>query len=401
MKVHLTLLGIFLFGWAGAHELESIDFREVKSLAEWDAIFEEAKTNNKLVFADAYTDWCGYCKKLDKEVFTNPEVISYFEQHFINIKFNAETEFGYPLADKYGIDGYPTMLFLTGERNVFYRIGGFVEAPVLMAHGKEAIENWTLLPDLLLKYDAGIIEKEEQRQLIGILSATDPLKAQEVAKELADSFTDEDYMELENLWLLANFENTINSRHFNYIANNKAKIIEAHGISEFTDYMSAIYNQNLQLAIKYGDRELLEKIVSVVIPLFIDQAELPAAQFVTRSVFFAEREEYDSYKLEVNSYMNNHLATDQQPDFVISTVVEIIESFGSQDLYAFSKQLLSESLKIEANRFETHALLGYINGLLGNFDSANQWLEKAKSLAKTDEQEGFVENLKEAVRMMQ
>ena len=56
MKVHLTLLGIFLFGWAGAHELESIDFREVKSLAEWDAIFEEAKTNNAEIFGKLHKE---------------------------------------------------------------------------------------------------------------------------------------------------------------------------------------------------------------------------------------------------------------------------------------------------------------------------------------------------------
>ncbi|MFC0262147.1 thioredoxin family protein [Fontibacter flavus] len=56
--------------------------------------FEEAaaKTaeNPKMVFVDVYTDWCGWCKKMDKETFTDPAVIDFINENFYAVKMNAE-----------------------------------------------------------------------------------------------------------------------------------------------------------------------------------------------------------------------------------------------------------------------------------------------------------------------
>jgi thioredoxin-related protein len=60
---------------------------------EW-LTFEEAamKTANnpKMVFVDVYTDWCGWCKKMDKDTFTDPKVIEYINTNFYAVKMNAE-----------------------------------------------------------------------------------------------------------------------------------------------------------------------------------------------------------------------------------------------------------------------------------------------------------------------
>lgn len=56
--------------------------------------FEEAaaKTaeNPKMVFVDVYTDWCGWCKKMDKDTFSDPKVIAYINENFYAVKMNAE-----------------------------------------------------------------------------------------------------------------------------------------------------------------------------------------------------------------------------------------------------------------------------------------------------------------------
>jgi len=65
----------------------------VPSEVKWHS-FEEgmklAKKKKKLVVVDIYTDWCGWCKKMDNETFRNPEVVAYLNEHFIAIKLNAE-----------------------------------------------------------------------------------------------------------------------------------------------------------------------------------------------------------------------------------------------------------------------------------------------------------------------
>uniref|UniRef100_A0A3Q2YUK7 Spermatogenesis-associated protein 20-like TRX domain-containing protein n=1 Tax=Hippocampus comes TaxID=109280 RepID=A0A3Q2YUK7_HIPCM len=46
--------------------------------------------NTKKVFIDIYTDWCGWCKKMDKDTFQNPEVAAYMNENFLMVKMDAE-----------------------------------------------------------------------------------------------------------------------------------------------------------------------------------------------------------------------------------------------------------------------------------------------------------------------
>jgi thioredoxin-related protein len=56
--------------------------------------FEDAyqlnKKKQKKIFIDVYTDWCGWCKKMDAETFTNPVIIEYMSRHFYCVKLDAE-----------------------------------------------------------------------------------------------------------------------------------------------------------------------------------------------------------------------------------------------------------------------------------------------------------------------
>ena len=49
-----------------------------------------AEESPKKIFIDVYTDWCGWCKRMDKATFQRPEVATYMNEHFYNVKFNAE-----------------------------------------------------------------------------------------------------------------------------------------------------------------------------------------------------------------------------------------------------------------------------------------------------------------------
>lgn len=59
----------------------SIDFNEA---------VKQSQAENKLVFIDFYTDWCGPCRKMSKEVFPQKQVGDYFNSQFVCIKLNAE-----------------------------------------------------------------------------------------------------------------------------------------------------------------------------------------------------------------------------------------------------------------------------------------------------------------------
>ncbi|PHN03936.1 thioredoxin family protein [Flavilitoribacter nigricans] len=58
----------------------------------WDEAVASIEDDPKMMFIDVYTDWCGWCKVMDKQTFTDPEVINYINDNYYAVKFNAETE---------------------------------------------------------------------------------------------------------------------------------------------------------------------------------------------------------------------------------------------------------------------------------------------------------------------
>lgn len=377
-----------------------IKFTEITNANEWEAAFDKAREENKLVFVDAYTDWCTYCHKLDKEVYTESSVIDYFNETFINLKFNAESDFGYQLARYYEIDGYPTLIFLTQSEAVFERIGGFVPAPTLLAYGKRTVERIERLPILEEKNTDLTITDEERLEYISLLETVDPEKASAVAKAHIDSFTSDDYQSLENLWLLSRFENQLNGEPYQYITSHKEQMIEKHGKDEYQDYLKAAYNDNLQLSIKYGDEKLLNQLVTEVLPEFLEGYDLAEGAYVTKKLYYGQRQEFDKYQFAVRQYLNNNVEDFEKENYLFSNALEAIESHEGDALHQFASDLLTELIALNDKHFEGTTLLGYASALLGDFTKAETHLEKAKDLAGTDEQRGMVDNLKDAVSMM-
>ena len=78
----------------------------------WTEAVAKAKAENKLIFIDFYTQWCGPCLNMAQTVFSLPTVGYYYNQTFINLKIDAEEGEGITLAKKYGVRSYPTYAFI-------------------------------------------------------------------------------------------------------------------------------------------------------------------------------------------------------------------------------------------------------------------------------------------------
>lgn len=85
-----TLFAITLLLLFGSFSAAN-DTPELKWL-EWNTGYPLAKKQNKIILVDAYTDWCGWCKKMDRDTYTNSDVIKALNKDFIVIKFNPELE---------------------------------------------------------------------------------------------------------------------------------------------------------------------------------------------------------------------------------------------------------------------------------------------------------------------
>lgn len=94
---------------------------------------KSAKTG-KLIFIDAYTDWCGPCKQMAATTFQDEEVGTFFNENFINMKVEMEKdEDGPTIAARYRVRAYPTLLIIDGNGNLVKSVIGFKNKAQLMA----------------------------------------------------------------------------------------------------------------------------------------------------------------------------------------------------------------------------------------------------------------------------
>lgn len=104
----------------------------------WNEGYAKAVKEGKIVLVDAYTDWCGWCKKMDRDTYTNPAIIKKINAQFVPIKFNPEIkDVTYTIGDKSfspqelyymltngNSTGYPTTYFIYPKKmTLFYEAG--------------------------------------------------------------------------------------------------------------------------------------------------------------------------------------------------------------------------------------------------------------------------------------
>lgn len=87
---------------------------------------ENATLENKLILVDFYTEWCGWCKEMDKKVYSDDKVLEIIKKSYIPLKIDGDKNSD--LVNKYGISGYPTTLILDKYGNELKRVVGYAEA---------------------------------------------------------------------------------------------------------------------------------------------------------------------------------------------------------------------------------------------------------------------------------
>ncbi|MEY3236404.1 MAG: hypothetical protein RI883_505 [Bacteroidota bacterium] len=138
MKKIVGILALGLITMAFVVKNESTNQKEGEGIKFKSLTLEKAKAealeNDQLIFIDAYTSWCGPCKKMAATSFKDAAVGELFNEKFINLKIDCELDVDGPeISRMYKVQAYPTLLIIDGNGKLIKQVVGFKSAEQLIA----------------------------------------------------------------------------------------------------------------------------------------------------------------------------------------------------------------------------------------------------------------------------
>lgn len=209
--------------WAqGGVNFETLTFEEA---------LKKAKAEDKLVFVDCYTTWCGPCKLMAEKVFTQPKVGDFFNSRFVSVKFDMEKEEGKKFGQNYDIASYPTFFLIRGDGTVQHKLSGAYEADEFIRLVEEGLVGTETLGCQEEKFQAGNREKSFLYQYLQQLCKCDEWsKVSVVVYELLNVTSDEEKVSQDYWFIFENSElSPTDSKAFTFLKDKRKKFYKTIG----------------------------------------------------------------------------------------------------------------------------------------------------------------------------
>ena len=120
----------------------------------WEEALAKATAEDKLIFVDAYTTWCGPCKRMSANVFPQDAVGEVFNKNFINLKLDMEKQESLSFRKVHRVAAYPTLFWINGQNEVVHKSVGGKQVKSLISVAEAAIAKQDDLPALRASWEA-------------------------------------------------------------------------------------------------------------------------------------------------------------------------------------------------------------------------------------------------------
>lgn len=367
-------LSIFSALFIGAFALaQGIKFEE----SNFTTVLAKAKKENKLVFIDAYTTWCGPCKLMAKNIFPQKTVGDYYNSHFINAKIDMEKGEGIEIAKKYNVKAFPTYLFVDGNGELVHRTLGYVEENDFIQFAKDAGDPGKRLTALKQKFEDGEKDPEFLKNLASLTMYND---AEFAGRVMERYFSSKKELDREDIQMLLSVAQNADSPMYKIFQAKKDEIskmitpqkYEAIDKSiKITSVLKKSYNAQsktwdenyfLTEAQKFLSKEEAEKI-------------LKKAQ-AGRALRDKDIAKYEKLTLELNQ--DTSALSSEELNSLAWNFFENVSNKASLEKAVVWAQ---ESVKKDENFANTDTLANLYNKV-GDKKNAKLWAEKSIELAK-------------------
>ncbi|PSL45687.1 thioredoxin-like protein [Chitinophaga niastensis] len=238
-----------------AQDEKGIKFEQSLS---WQQLQAKAKAENKYIFVDCYTTWCGPCKAMEKDVYPSDKLGAYLNDKFISVKMQMDTSktdgnavqkrYGdaHAIQQQYKITGYPTFLFFSPDGRLVHRGLGYRQVDDFIRLAGEANDPSKQYYTLMENYQHG---KKDYTKMASLALITQEQGDQDLANTIAgdyvnnylDKLNEEELYTKENIWFMGQFPALLFSagskgKYFNLFYHHSDKVDSILDLKDYADY---------------------------------------------------------------------------------------------------------------------------------------------------------------------
>ncbi|MBD0401213.1 DUF255 domain-containing protein [Flammeovirga sp. EKP202] len=242
-------LVLFLFLLPSVVLAQAIQFKNLSI----DNAFKKAKTENKDVFITVYTSYCEACNMMQEEIFEERKVGHYYNQHYISLLIDANSQEGKQLVDEYKLHDYPSFLFIGQDKQPLHLFVGNMSENEFMKSTKEAKDPNQQLYTLkkTINKNSSIQDLSEYIYVTYRASMEDP--------EILTAFLnkiEQDHIEIKKIWFAlkeVTIHNGLHSKALTYVIKHAREIEKQYGTKEIIQTINGAAKVSMQPYVEKKD----------------------------------------------------------------------------------------------------------------------------------------------------
>lgn len=235
----------------------------------WQEALAEAARQEKPIFVDAYAVWCGPCKRMAAEVFTDAAVGDFYNQHFVNVKMDMEQGEGLTFRKKYPVSAFPTLFYIDYTGDLIQAERGARPADAFIALGRTALSKIDRSGQFAEAYDRGDRSPELVYNYIKALN-----KAGKPTLKIANDYLrdQKDLTTESNLRIIFEGATEADSKIFDWLIEYKNRITALESAEAVRNRIRSACEATVRKGIEYQYRDLVDNAVGQMKKYCPDQA---------------------------------------------------------------------------------------------------------------------------------
>jgi len=216
----------------------------------------KAKATEKVIFMDAYAQWCGPCKRMAATTFKDENIGKFFNDNFINLKIDWESPEAADVRDKYSVNAYPTLFFIDENGKTVKQIVGGQTVESLMAVAKtisNKVDNSKSFED---EYNKG---NRDPKLILNYIKALN--RAGKSSLKVTNDYINKqkNLTTPENLKIILEGTTEADSKAYDLLIKYKKEIIALESEKAVNDKIAKACGKTAQKAVQFDSKTLLQE----------------------------------------------------------------------------------------------------------------------------------------------